>query len=456
MKRLDMHIPHIGKVDKINTYSSSTYVLGHFINVHLYWKKNNSRSQLELVSKYMNDIENIIQHKVLNVIVTKAHCDHHFMAELNDIAAKNHEYIVMSNSNVQLEIFNRLKVKDIYIDPTEGCIAFHVYFTSNNNDMIEVVSDFSLSCKSCDTKYRELYLSVNIFSSFEYFELRYEFDNNEYLKLVKAIEWAECIDGKKSERLRSYLEMINKYRGAHQRGIIGENAWHVAKSISELKGVHSVYSCFVEQPNHDLREHLKYITKGVAFKYQGLKVNNDKCRDFLFELKVASEYLKNGYDICVNERSDIVVNNEFYIECKKVSSHKKFIKRLSEAIKQVNFEKSEGVIYIDATDLIDLSCAPLVINDRWIDFPDKNGVSPTDDRVQEDFINAAQEICQKFFDEVKDNIFSKLGNHLVVVHFDFSCLHFSPIHERAAHLVLRYMISNGANSKVRYLVESSM
>ena len=456
MKRVDMNIPYIGEVSEINTYSSSAFILNTFVNIKLYWERNSAKSQLKIISAHLNNIEGIIENNVFKTIFNKLCVDKDFKSELIDIAFRNGTVTALQSIDlIMSRILSSLVVKDIFISAKNGDIAFHIYLSKAKEEMVEVILDFSLTCKNCTTKYRPQFLSLDSYSSFTFFELNYFFDESYYKNIEESVEWSELIAGKKSERLRNYLSRIKRYRSQNQKGVIGNDAWHISRSFLELNGLYSVYTCFKDEGNHDLKEHIKFITKGVSFKYDGLSINNDKCRDFLFELKVASDYLKSGYDISVNERADIVINDSFYIECKKISSKKKFITRLTEAIEQLEGESEKGVIYIDATDLIDISSHPLVINDKRIDLPNKNGVVNTDNRVTEDLHKVASSACQKLLDEYKNKIFNKLGDYLLVVHFEFSCLHFSPIHERAANLILRYVVSNETDSEIKYLVESS-
>lgn len=451
-----MHIPYIGEVSEIKTYSSSAYILNAFVNFKLYWEINSARSQLKIISEHLENIKDIIENNVFKEILNKFLIDERFKCELIDLAIRTGvANAVQSTDLIMSLIFKSLVVKDIIISARNGHVAFHVYLSEAKEEMIEVVLDFSLTCKYCTVSIRKVFLSLVSYSSFKFIDINYLFDENNYENIKKSVGWVESISGRESVRLRDYLSKIKQYQTKNQKGVIGDDAWHISKSFLELNGLNSVYTCFKDKSSHDLKEHIKFITKGVSFKYDGLSISNDKCRDFLFELKVASDYLTSGYDVSVNERSDIVINDSFYIECKKISSKKKFITRLKEAIEQLEGESGKGVVYIDATDLIDGSSHCLVVNDVRIDLPDKNDMVNTDDRVKEDLQRAGTKSCQEFLYEYKDKIFDKLGDYILVVHFEFSCLHFSPIYERSINLILRYVVSNGADAEVEYLVKKS-
>ncbi|END4931518.1 hypothetical protein ABL713_004691 [Escherichia coli] len=161
-------------------------------------------------------------------------------------------------------------------------------------------------------------------------------------------------------------------------GTINEEQVKISISHIELEGLRIVYQAFKDR-NENLNEKIKSIIKGVAFKYKQDVINDDKCREFLYELKVAACFLFSGYSINVSQRADVVINNDTFIECKKITSEKKLITRIDEALEQIEVKEGvrNGIIYVDITESIpDLKDAFLIINNKTISYFNLNSSDP--------------------------------------------------------------------------------
>lgn len=87
-----------------------------------------------------------------------------------------------------------------------------------------------------------------------------------------------------------------------------------------------------------------------------------KARNYQFELRIASYFLQNNYDVNLETEADVVVKNtaaHFVIECKRLYSEKNAKKRISEAAKQLKkkvgkqsiFSRKVGIAVFDVTKL---------------------------------------------------------------------------------------------------------
>src|SRR5690606_37301139 len=78
-------------------------------------------------------------------------------------------------------------------------------------------------------------------------------------------------------------------------------------------------------------DQLKKVTSGKPFKSQ---IGADPARDFAFELSIAARFLAAGYPVNVTSVADtiaVVGKHKVYVECKRVQSPSKVIKRIGQA-----------------------------------------------------------------------------------------------------------------------------
>lgn len=86
-------------------------------------------------------------------------------------------------------------------------------------------------------------------------------------------------------------------------------------------------------------EQIKTVCSGQEFR--GVS-SNDQARDFLFELSIASRFIKAGFDVSLIGVCDVVVqvNDDvtLFVECKRIKSEKKstetYLKLLSNLLKE--------------------------------------------------------------------------------------------------------------------------
>lgn len=448
-----MNIPYLGSTNSNKNHGIIT-VCGNYSNLRIYTTENTKDIDKNRACDIIASLDDIyrscqlyIEYKLLN--------DKNFQEDFLD---SGYETLIINHAlrfeeKIKSILFS-LNISDVYLDVDGKKLAFHICLHKNFDNMLEVVLDFSLKIIQCEVKLRKSFLNFDSYRSFEFVEMNYLLNNDYYEELKASVFWAGEIAGKNPERLNKYIYDIDNYRVSRRR-VIDENVWCVANAFVELEGLRYVYEHFKFEQEANLKGKMYYIVNGVAYKYPDLNVDNDKCRNFLFELKVASDYIRLGSEVSVNQRSDVIIDKKYHIECKKVSSLDKFVKRLSEAVRQIKDKANNGIVYIDASDLLMKDCSYPIINDKRIDLPNESGVIDTDHRVCEDFTKLVSHHTNRILSSINNKIFNKLSGNILVVSFSVPCIHLSPIHERVMNLTLRYIISNERNHEMKLLVENS-
>ncbi|MFQ2125176.1 hypothetical protein ACK33G_11680 [Aeromonas jandaei] len=448
-----MNIPYLGNVDKNKNHGIIT-VCGNYSNLRVYLTENDSEHNKKRASEIVESINDVygichihIKHRAFN--------NKSFQKELLN---SGYETLIINhglNFEEQINtILTSLKISDVYLDVTNKIIAFHIFYHDNFDHMLEIIFDFSIRIIKCEVTIRKSILSFDSYSSCDFIDLSHFLNDDYYDELKNAVHWAGEISGKTPTRLNTYISDIDNYRTSREREI-GDELWRVALAFMELDGLRYVYQNFRHEQEDNLKGKMFFIVNGVAYKYPTLNVDNDKCRNFLFELRMASDYVRIGREVSVNQRSDMIVDSKYHIECKKVSSLDKLIKRLSEAVRQIKDKTENGVIYIDGSDILMKTCGALIINDKHVDLPNKNGAVDTDKRIQRDFTKVVSERVNNILSSIDKKIFDKLGSNILVLNFNFPCIHLSPVHERVINLTIRHIISNERNHEMKLLVEQS-
>ena len=110
--------------------------------------------------------------------------------------------------------------------------------------------------------------------------------------------------------------------------------------------------------NQSLHEQIKKIVSGKEFRGE-----KDQSRDFLFELLIASRFLRAGFPTDLTGICDVVVEIDsetpLYVECKRIKSKKKISSNISNANKQIVKRVADsianrpvGMIALNLTDLV--------------------------------------------------------------------------------------------------------
>lgn len=130
------------------------------------------------------------------------------------------------------------------------------------------------------------------------------------------------------------------------------------KSFKELMIIINIYHSFENEDQLGFIDRLKKAVTGQDHPSPG---SAGSSRDFLFELYTASMFFDAGYSIDFGEKTDVIARNErsqVYIECKRLSSEKKFEgnfkyagKQLKEGIERIR-GSVHGMIFIEITDCL--------------------------------------------------------------------------------------------------------
>lgn len=124
----------------------------------------------------------------------------------------------------------------------------------------------------------------------------------------------------------------------------------LVRIYDNLKGVDS--GEFIEQ--------VRKVASGQEFRANS---ENDQARDFLFELSIASRFIKAGYSTSLTGICDVVVDlldeGTLFVECKRIRSQSKIGVNIKKASKQISSRmehkvssKIFGLIAINVTDLL--------------------------------------------------------------------------------------------------------
>ncbi|EFD7766227.1 hypothetical protein F3U47_14830 [Escherichia coli] len=339
------------------------------------------------------------------------------------------------------------------------------HFFNFTNDLydrisVNVTTDIDLNPLEVKLISRGNEYYTECFHDFKFYDLRYFKDIHYLNELKESVLWVEGVMNKKAPRLYEYIKMFETYENTIP-GTINEEQVKISISHIELEGLRIVYQAFKDR-NENLNEKIKSIIKGVAFKYKQDVINDDKCREFLYELKVAACFLFSGYSINVSQRADVVINNDTFIECKKITSEKKLITRIDEALEQIEVKEGvrNGIIYVDITESIpDLKDAFLIINNKTISYFNLNSSDPEKQfelELRMVFFNKINEYSINLIQRNIDKIRKKIGDSVLVLNVELPVLHLSPLHERMGIIKIAYIISNRVDLRLNFIVENSM
>ncbi len=101
---------------------------------------------------------------------------------------------------------------------------------------------------------------------------------------------------------------------------------------------------------------------GLKLRRDAINITQDSARDFAFELSIASRFIKGGFTVDLTDVADLIVDingKKLFIECKRIRSKRKLIKRVKHANTQIGkrlksciSKKPRGLIALDLTDII--------------------------------------------------------------------------------------------------------
>lgn len=171
---------------------------------------------------------------------------------------------------------------------------------------------------------------------------------------IDVTNWLESLDIVTSKgRINDYkifLDSIDETEKSHLLSLFFSNMY---REIYELIWVYKNHSKFKPSINLNF---IKSTLKGVT-TINLEKTADQSSRNYLFELRVASYYINCGYDIKLDDVTDLIVSKDgmkYYIECKRISSVKQIPIRIKEASRQLDkrlqpneLKNTYGLIWID-------------------------------------------------------------------------------------------------------------
>lgn len=179
-----------------------------------------------------------------------------------------------------------------------------------------------------------------------------------------ACDWLTNVVGipSKVTRYGKYEKVFTDLLGSESRRINNttlvqlkaafENAYLEA---NELVRLHSDLS---NSNSDEFIQQIGFVASGQEFR---ATAENDKARDFLFELSMAARFLRVGFPVSLSSISDIVVKlengAELHVECKRLKSSKRVDKNLRKATSQLEERiqrAPSGSFAMSALDFTDL------------------------------------------------------------------------------------------------------
>ena len=405
--------------------------------------------------------------KHLGKIIEEILYNPEYMAQsvLEDILSKEDELgkkllIILKELNLPSKSDN-LFLRDIeFYSHKESKHIFNFTNDLYDRTSVNITTDIDLNPLDVKQTTRGDKYHIEWFHDFKFYDLRY-FKDIDYLnELKESVLWVEGIINKKAPRLNEYIKVFEAYENTIP-GTINEEQVKISIAHIELEGLRIVYQAFKDR-NDNLNEKIKNIIKGVAFKYKQDVINDDKCREFLYELKVAAYFLLSGNNISVSQRADVVINDDTFVECKKITSENKLITRIDEALKQIEIKEGvrNGIIYVDITDAIpELKDVFLIINNKKINYSNLNSPDPEmqfERELRMDFFNKINKYSSNLIQRNITKISKKIGDSVLVLNVELPVLHLSPLHERMGIIKIAYNISNRVDLRLNFIVENSM
>ncbi|GAB7222860.1 TPA: hypothetical protein ACOJRH_005185 [Vibrio harveyi] len=244
------------------------------------------------------------------------------------------------------------------------------------------------------------------------------------------------------QKYKKYIKNIDRYRGVYSN-----ESYYALQAFNEMNQILYIYEHLSDQNNTEFKNTLKQAIKGIFFRNDPNRNHEDNARNHLFELAIASDFVKSGYKVDLTQRADIVVTNmDLLVECKRVKSLTALKERAQEAVDQINKDSSgfDGIVYIDITELFD-ELHQITVVDEQGSISAMMGLSEDIDiarMMDEELIKFLGPIVINergfFVDLVKDN--EKV--HSITLLVNFVGLHLSIVHEDAILGRAKYLIDD--------------
>lgn len=175
-----------------------------------------------------------------------------------------------------------------------------------------------------------------------------ELINNSIL-LMDELEKIEIQGEKPFENIRAtkFAKWLKKVKNKELRECKDKET--LIKTFSKIYHYSRILN-FVKEHQEEIKiDTLKHLISGSESNID----DSHKSEDYFFEIDIASRFKKEKPNLL--DITDVIVNDNLFIECKKLHSIKKFEKNIKDANKQLDKipEKSLGFIALDFTDVFD-------------------------------------------------------------------------------------------------------
>lgn len=182
--------------------------------------------------------------------------------------------------------------------------------------------------------------------------------NETTAELKNAITWAKEHLGLRTEstRFSTYYKTLANSKPLKNF----ENYKNHLLTLKEINEFITIYRAFRDEPKENILVQVESIISGKPYRQDRRIDKSDTSRNFLLELSIAARLKLSGAKVETKNISDIVVrfeNTNIYIECKRVRSERKLLKRIHKADGQITertktTNNAHGYITVDVTDLL--------------------------------------------------------------------------------------------------------
>ncbi|HIF9430512.1 hypothetical protein ACPV3S_13320 [Photobacterium damselae] len=180
-------------------------------------------------------------------------------------------------------------------------------------------------------------------------------------KMPEVLEWLTSFGFKAlSTRYSRYIKYIDAFFESENPDSEAGRAKFDAltKSYKECVEILIIKTVFCDEKSEKFKSKLKEVIKGKDHLDSSSACG---ARDYLYELIVAAKFSKAGYSIDWEGLTDVVASKsgvKVFIECKRITSEKRFEENFNKAGKQLKREMAKekgtksGLVFIDVSNCI--------------------------------------------------------------------------------------------------------
>lgn len=229
-------------------------------------------------------------------------------------------------------------------------------------------------------------------------------DNSNFSNDIKKI--INYFNGKnidfKNSRFRNIINIIDNI----SKNKPTKNELYLISETKDLSEIVNILSKYELQK----QKKFKLLVKGLELDKKEKKTFS---RDYIFELKIATRFLKSDFIINIESIADVNIefnDLQYHIECKRVQSEQKIENKIKEAYNQLgknNQNVSRGIIALDLSKVF-FNTIHEIEEENNINFENIN-------------IKEVRKLFDKHFSELIENISKKILNNIsfIICHVRF-------------------------------------